>query len=292
MHQEISLKATQADGFHYPDDWDPRQGSLDAFQRRRGFEHHFGKNRVKQLDKGILLIRFEMPFHVRCLKCEQRIAKGVRFNADKKQVGNYHSTKIWTFSMACTNCMNKIVIKTDPQNSEYICEEGIRKCADTWSAKDTETIELRDSETRAKMQVDPMFRLEQTAETSEDKARGKAVKERLADLKDFQVERKDAYDLNSRARGIFRTRKKEIQKEEEEAAKKKHFAIPLLETSEEDRQEAKRVKRSFVTDPFANNLALKRQRIASSSIFGTPSGNELADLAVKRKKLDLARKVK
>merc|ERR1712224_188052 len=141
--------------------------------------------------------------------------------------------------MACTNCMNKIVIKTDPQNSEYICEEGIRRCADTWSAKDTETIELRDSETRAKMQVDPMFRLEQTAQTSEEKATGKAIKERLTDLKDFQVERQDAYDLNSRARAVFRTgtRKKEI-------AKKEHFPIPLLETSEEDRQEAKRVKRS------------------------------------------------
>lgn len=39
--------------------------------------------------------RFEMPFNVWCGGCESMIAKGVRFNAEKKQVGNYYSTKVF-----------------------------------------------------------------------------------------------------------------------------------------------------------------------------------------------------
>jgi hypothetical protein len=30
-------------------------------------------------------IRFETPFHVKCLKCGHMIAKGVRFNAAKRE---------------------------------------------------------------------------------------------------------------------------------------------------------------------------------------------------------------
>lgn len=35
-----------------------------------------------------------MPFHIWCGGCNSMIAKGVRFNAEKKQVGNYYSTKV------------------------------------------------------------------------------------------------------------------------------------------------------------------------------------------------------
>lgn len=35
-----------------------------------------------------------MPFNIWCGGCNSMIAKGVRFNAEKKQVGNYYSTKV------------------------------------------------------------------------------------------------------------------------------------------------------------------------------------------------------
>ena len=47
------------------------------------------------------------------------IAKGVRFNAEKKCIGNYMSTKIYEFSMKCHQCGNLIVVKTDPEGCEY-----------------------------------------------------------------------------------------------------------------------------------------------------------------------------
>ena len=42
----------------------------------------------------VSVCRFEMPYHIWCGGCEAMIAKGVRFNAEKKQVGNYFSTKV------------------------------------------------------------------------------------------------------------------------------------------------------------------------------------------------------
>lgn len=40
------------------------------------------------------MFRFEMPYNIWCGGCNSMIAKGVRFNAEKKQVGNYYSTKV------------------------------------------------------------------------------------------------------------------------------------------------------------------------------------------------------
>lgn len=59
--------------------------------------------------------RFETPFNIWCLKCDRHIAKGVRFNAEKKAVGSYYSTKIWSFRMRCPSCSNEIEIQTDPK---------------------------------------------------------------------------------------------------------------------------------------------------------------------------------
>ena len=33
--------------------------------------------------------RFEVPFHLWCAKCGEKVAKGERFNAEKKQIGGW-----------------------------------------------------------------------------------------------------------------------------------------------------------------------------------------------------------
>ena len=75
-----TLAAARADNFYYPKGWDPSKGSLNKYQN----SHPLGK-RAKKIDQGILVIRFEVPFHIRCDKCKEMIGKGVRFNAEKKQ---------------------------------------------------------------------------------------------------------------------------------------------------------------------------------------------------------------
>ena len=63
----------------------------------------------------------------RCSKCGHLIGKGVRFNAEKKAIGAYFSTKIWAFTMRAPCCQNRIEIHTDPKNARYIIVEGARE---------------------------------------------------------------------------------------------------------------------------------------------------------------------
>jgi coiled-coil domain-containing protein 130 len=72
-------------------------------------------------------VRFEMPFNIFCTTCDGHIAQGVRFNADKKKVGNYFSTPIFSFRMRHTVCAGWIEIRTDPQNTTYVVTEGAKK---------------------------------------------------------------------------------------------------------------------------------------------------------------------
>ena len=65
------------------------QGGLNKFHGQ-----HALRERAKKIGEGILVIRFEMPYNIWCGGCSSMIAQGVRFNAEKKQVGNYYSTKV------------------------------------------------------------------------------------------------------------------------------------------------------------------------------------------------------
>ena len=87
-----SLAAARADNFYYPPGWDPSKGSINKFQK----SHPLGA-RASQIDKGILVVRFEMPFNVWCTNCETHIGKGVRYNAKKKKVAMYFTTIIYEF---------------------------------------------------------------------------------------------------------------------------------------------------------------------------------------------------
>lgn len=85
-------------------------------------------DRARKLDQGILIIRFEMPFNVWCSGCNHLIGKGVRFNAEKRQVGQYHSTRVWAFTMRAPCCQQQIVVHTDPKHGEYVVVSGARRC--------------------------------------------------------------------------------------------------------------------------------------------------------------------
>lgn len=67
-----------------------------------------------------ILHSFEMPFNIWCNGCQAHIGKGVRYNAEKKSVGKYFSTKIWNFRMKCHLCDNYIEVQTDPQVTYFL----------------------------------------------------------------------------------------------------------------------------------------------------------------------------
>jgi len=152
-------------------------------------------------------VRFEIPYNIWCLGCKGHIGKGVRYNAEKKAVGNYHSTRIFKFRMKCHLCPNYIEIQTDPQNSDYVVVGGASKKVETWEeGQENETIPLLEEDEARKLVEDPFYKLENSNKDVEKIVELAPV---IADLQDFKDTRKDDFSLNMNLRKIFRTKKKE-----------------------------------------------------------------------------------
>ena len=80
-----------------PPDFDPQKhGTINNYHG----SHHL-RERARLLHKGILIIRFELPFSCWCLHCDKHIGVGVRYNAQKKTIGEYYTTPIYEFKMKC-----------------------------------------------------------------------------------------------------------------------------------------------------------------------------------------------
>ncbi len=138
---------------YYPPDYDPKTApTLNAY---RGI-HALGA-RAKDIDKGILVVRFELPYNVWCGTCGKHIGAGVRYNAQKRKVGHYYSTPIFAFRCKCHLCDGWFEIRTDPkvgrgqqsavqratlmpisyvQNAAYVVHEGAKAQAQDWDPLD------------------------------------------------------------------------------------------------------------------------------------------------------------
>ncbi|XP_042408247.1 coiled-coil domain-containing protein 130-like [Zingiber officinale] len=272
-----SLAAARADNFYYPPEWDPKKGSLNKFQGQ-----HPLRERARKLDQGILIIRFEMPFNIWCGGCNHMIAKGVRFNAEKKQVGNYYSTKIWSFTMKSACCRHEIVIQTDPKNTEYVIISGAQRKTEDYDIEDAETFALPADEERGKLS-DPFYRLEHQEEDMRKKKEAEPLLVRLQRVSDSR--HAEDYSLNRALRARLRTQKRKVV-EEEETSRKMGLGIRLLPPSKEDAASAAAVR---FAPKFDKNSKDKRAAIKASSIFSESStstlGNKRAELEAKRRKI-------
>jgi len=268
-----SLAAVQADGYYI----DPLK--FDHKKRGRDSANAIAQSnplRKRMKSEGVLVVRFEMPHNVWCGGCERHIARGVRFNAEKKASGKYLSTTILEFSMKCPSCPMIFKIKTDPKNADYEFIEGCRKQATAGSdpvddnddeeselsimndiatgsssssstaAKSTMMIQQR----RERKKTDALFRLE--CET-EDRLIAARENERLIAIADAQEARYGADRLlaNGAARRIVRESRKESSVRALEGAAMGLEGIELLPVTEQDFETAAKVmkerKRSSLT---------------------------------------------
>ncbi|KAJ0038305.1 coiled-coil domain-containing protein 130-like [Pistacia vera] len=273
-----SLAAARADNFYYPPEWTPNQGSLNKFHGQ-----HALRERARKIDQGILVIRFEMPFNIWCGGCNSMIAKGVRFNAEKKQVGNYYSTKIWSFSMKSACCKHQIVIQTDPKNCEYVIISGAQRKIEEFDVEDAETLELPADEEKGKLS-DPFYRLEHQEQDMQKKKQAEPVLVSLQRVSDAR--HSDDYALNKALRAKLRSQKKRVA-EEEASSRKLGLGLRLLPKSEEDAAVAANVRFS---SKFEKNRKDKRALIKAASIFPEPSGSSMSnkkrlELEAKRRKI-------
>ncbi|KAI0502195.1 hypothetical protein KFK09_017142 [Dendrobium nobile] len=272
-----SLAAARADNFYYPPEWSPKKGSLNKFHGQ-----HALRERARKIDQGILIIRFEMPFNIWCGGCNSMIAKGVRFNAEKKQVGNYYSTKIWSFTMKSACCKHEIVIHTDPKNCEYVIISGAQRKTEDFDVEDAETFAFPADEVRGKLS-DPFYRLEHQEQDLQKKKEAEPWLVRLQKVSDSR--RSNDYSLNRALRDRLRGQKKKIG-EEEQVARKMGLGIRLLPPSEEDATSAAAARFS---SKFERNRRDKRAAIKASSIFDQPStasGSKVLEIQLKRRKIN------
>lgn len=194
-----------------------------------------------------------MPFHVRCTGCDNHIGKGVRFNAEKKAVGRYLSTKIWSFRMMChcedntwrtdrTRNPHFIEIHTDPKNAEYVVVEGAEKVPEP---KHEEAIELgvealTDPEEAAKRAADPFHMLEATQPQRSQKRSA-----RSAGIGELQRVRDEAwaddYATSQLLRRVHR-QKRHAAEAEAHINHAKGIGLELLPEAAEDREAAAQVR--------------------------------------------------
>jgi coiled-coil domain-containing protein 130 len=222
------------------------EGSM-SFNQASGKGHALGARARKLKTEGVLIVRFECPFAIWCTHCkpEQIIGQGVRFNAEKKKVGNYYSTPIWSFRFKHTVCGEWIEVRTDPKNTEYVVVDGGRR-------RDTGEDKLLDGEIRIGTTEEEKARFEgeggfgKLEKKNEDKQRLLDEKGRLEELaKRSERDWEDPYEQSKRLRKEFRVGRKERKEAavKGEALKDKlSLGIELVEEKEEDGMRARLVE--------------------------------------------------
>ena len=241
---------------YYPPDWEPKHGSINKYRGQ-----HPLRERAKKISEGILVVRFEMPYNVWCTSCDAHIGKGVRYNAEKKQAGNYFSTKIWSFRMKCHLCSAWMEIQTDPANRDYKMVSGVKQKTET--REESETVELPGFGDK-KVITDPFERLEHK---TEDRLSAEKKKPRLVKLLELNETKRDDFSISQKLRLENRQKKKEEHALKEESHSIGLNQVILLPKDDNDLKEAKSInysKPSFVNIQKDKKLQIKVAPIIAS----------------------------
>ena len=301
-----SLAAARADNFYHPPDWDPRKKSraehaVGATSKADKWKAHPLRERAKKLHtEGILTIRFEMPFNVRCTGCGNHIAKGVRFNAEKKAIGRYLSTKILSFRMMChaedgTSRTDRrknphfIEIHTDPKNAEYIVADGAVRVSDPTLLSPAEMgVEATlDPEEAKRREANPFYRLETAGPAAKKKPWLTALQEQR------DADWHDDYDANAALRRAHRA-KRHASLMHEAKAGSKGVRIPLpegVDDTPEDEAAVRAAHPGRAAKRRKSTVALAEPRLSllGGSIFADAKKKQPAAESERQRLLQLRR---
>ena len=166
-----------------------------------------------------------MPFHVKCIICNKMIAKGVRFNSNRKKCGRYLGTIIYKFSMSCPYCKNEIIIKTDPKNCEYLLVKGVVKYL--YFREDEKEIKYDDDNNENQYEIEKMFceKIDKINNIINDEGNNNNIDGNFVfDIYKIKNEEKDFFKLNKIMRENLRKEKEfYVNKEEYYNIKFKHL---------------------------------------------------------------------
>ncbi|KAI1886651.1 hypothetical protein AGOR_G00198000 [Albula goreensis] len=270
---------------YYPPDFDPaKHGSLNGYRNS-----HPLRERARKLSQGILIIRFEMPYNIWCDGCKNHIGMGVRYNAEKKKVGNYYTTPIYRFRMKCHLCVNYIEMQTDPASCDYVIVSGARRKEERWDMAENEQILTTERTEKEKLETDAMYKLDHGGR---DKEKLRTALPSLSELQEMQSSWKDDFQINSALRRKFRDEKKVMAEEEEKdnvVRKRTGLSIPLLPEKEEDKRLAALL--TFQSpDSYDDRQQSKRKEISSRSWFRAAGGSQTGAAGSLLQKLAMAGK--
>ena len=229
-----------------------------------------------------------MPYPIWCTTCPKPtiIGQGVRFNAEKKKVGNYYSTPIFSFRMKHVACDGWIEIRTDPKNTAYVVTEGAKK-RDTGDDKVHEReLGIRTDKERQKLQNDAFAALEVTIDDRKQAVMDKTRIEELLEAKDKDWD--DPYAVSRRLRQAFRADRKIRQKREaltENLKDRMSLGMDLLDETEEDRRRAGFVEFGSIGDAGSERAILHAQ---AKPLFKAGTGNIISSRRKRKQRLPIA----
>ncbi|WXC53536.1 hypothetical protein QX201_013178 [Fusarium graminearum] len=190
---------------------------------------------------GSLTVRFELPYAVWCSTCPKPtiIGQGVRFNAQKRRVGSYFSTPIWSFQFKHVECGGEIEIRTDPKNTAYVVVAGGAK-RDTGEdvPREGDNVIMTDQEREA-LRNNAFASLEKTIEDREQLVNATL---RIDELLEASAKHwDDPYTQNQKLRKAFRVGRKERERDAKatgDLQDRMSLGIDIMPGTEEDARRA------------------------------------------------------
>ncbi|KAH0833130.1 CWC16 protein [Lanmaoa asiatica] len=193
---------------------------------------------------------------------------GVRYNAEKKKVGSYYSTPIYSFRCKCHLCDGWFEIQTDPKNTRYVVVSGARQKDEEWNPEENGGFAIHDTDGNAGP-VDPLVALEKST-TAQDHV-NKVQIPRIESLQEVSDRyNSDPYTLSTLLRKRFRAEKKiDAAKRAVDVQLKDRYGLPeTLQLAEED-DESKNVAREQWEKGRREHEAqtrIRKARLQSSAI--------------------------
>ena len=88
-------------------------------------------------------VRFMLPMSIQCSNCGDYMFQGTKANSHKELAYEqfYLGLPVYRFYIHCKNCYSEIIIRTDPEHSDYIIESGATRHFEPWKKVQMENIE-------------------------------------------------------------------------------------------------------------------------------------------------------
>ncbi|CAH3021069.1 unnamed protein product [Porites evermanni] len=229
------------------------------------------------------VVRLMAPFNMRCTTCGEYIYKGKKFNARKETVQNetYLGLLRFRFYIRCPRCVSEITFKTDPENTDYVCENGATRNFQAQKLMEDEE-NRKQKEEEEEEQNNPMKALEKRTKESKQEM---DILEKLEELRDLNtrlanVDYDTLLELNAKAEEELRAR----EAEEDEQEVQTYFGAQRIEkrlsdSSDNDEDEGDKLTsrvskptRRKATDILAEDAdsqpSQKKQKTSSSVSIG------------------------